>query len=555
MGKKVLGWLLFGVVLGGDIALTLYAGQDSAMSMQAYNFVFLAIMLGICVIGIAVGFRNMEKLESSFARASERIRQNFGGEKEKREGSVLKLDKLFNFPALDEKWKSFCRFVASSQGGMGDIEDYINEEEVDAVIHKRMLDMIPDILTSLGILGTFGGLVWGLRNFNPSDYTAMTSSVASLVEGIKVAFLTSIYGLSLSLVYSYNLRNSYTSVNNGLDDFLEEFHADILPAAEDESRDILIACQKEQTEAIRNMSKQFSNQLAASFEKVITPSFQKMNASLDQMVATLSTGQEAMMEQLLDSFLKQLRTTFSMEFDHFNLALKDLNEAQQQSTEYTKQLYETMSGQLSDSFVQEQKNMKNLVAELGSMQKEYIASSEKVLKENQRLLESQDASYRHLAEYMQEAEQSSAKFWVACNQTMQKYVNAAAAGLEGYAAAGEQSQKLYSANEKLVASYQTKMEEFVNYQKMVYETMDHVRSLLSAIAVNSDGKNVYMYKGSLGGNAFQNAGAELKNLQNMLEEQNQKQQELLEELVDCMRDLNRTASKNGGKFGLFKSGK
>lgn len=55
------------------------------------------------------------------------------------------------------------------------------------------------------------------------------------------------------------------------------------------------------------------------------------------------------MEQLLDSFLKQLRTTFSMEFDHFNLALKDLNEAQQQSTEYTKQLYETMSGQLSDS--------------------------------------------------------------------------------------------------------------------------------------------------------------------------------------------------------------
>ena len=265
MGKKVLGWLLFGVVLGGDIALTLYAGQDSAMSMQAYNFVFLAIMLGICVIGIAVGFRNMEKLESSFSRASERIRQNFGGEKEKREGSVLKLDKLFNFPALDEKWKSFCRFVASSQGGMGDIEDYINEEEVDAVIHKRMLDMIPDILTSLGILGTFVGLVWGLRNFNPSDYTAMTSSVASLVEGIKVAFLTSIYGLSLSLVYSYNLRNSYTSVNNGLDDFLEEFHADILPAAEDESRDILIACQKEQTEAIRNMSKQFSNQLAASF--------------------------------------------------------------------------------------------------------------------------------------------------------------------------------------------------------------------------------------------------------------------------------------------------
>ena len=59
---------------------------------------------------------------------------------------------------------------------MGDIEDTSNEEEVDVVTaDKRMLDMIPDILTSLGF-GHLVGLVWGLRNFNPSDYTAMTSS-------------------------------------------------------------------------------------------------------------------------------------------------------------------------------------------------------------------------------------------------------------------------------------------------------------------------------------------------------------------------------------------
>ena len=46
--------------------------------------------------------------------------------------------------------------------------------------------MVPDIFTSLGILGTFLGLVWGLRDFQPTDYSAMTSSVEALVEGIKV---------------------------------------------------------------------------------------------------------------------------------------------------------------------------------------------------------------------------------------------------------------------------------------------------------------------------------------------------------------------------------
>ena len=64
-----------------------------------------------------------------------------------------------------------------------------------------------DIFTSLGILGTFVGLVWGLKNFEPSSYETMTNSVASLVEGIKVAFLTSIYGIALAIVYTSGMKS------------------------------------------------------------------------------------------------------------------------------------------------------------------------------------------------------------------------------------------------------------------------------------------------------------------------------------------------------------
>lgn len=109
------------------------------------------------------------------------------------------------------------------------MEDYINEDLVDSSIHRSLLEMIPDMLTSLGILGTFIGLVWGLKNFNPANYDAMTSSVASLVEGIKVAFLTSIYGLALALVYTYNMRSSYDSLVTALDEFLDKFHAHVMP--------------------------------------------------------------------------------------------------------------------------------------------------------------------------------------------------------------------------------------------------------------------------------------------------------------------------------------
>ena len=62
------------------------------------------------------------------------------------------------------------------------MEDYINEDLVDNSIHRSLLEMIPDMLTPALciILGTFIGLVWGLKNFNPANYDAMTSSVTLL---------------------------------------------------------------------------------------------------------------------------------------------------------------------------------------------------------------------------------------------------------------------------------------------------------------------------------------------------------------------------------------
>jgi len=48
------------------------------------------------------------------------------------------------------------------------------------------------LVTTLGILGTFAGIVWGLLNF---DVTNIYGSVPQLLEGLKTAFFTSIAGM------------------------------------------------------------------------------------------------------------------------------------------------------------------------------------------------------------------------------------------------------------------------------------------------------------------------------------------------------------------------
>lgn len=57
---------------------------------------------------------------------------------------------------------------------------------------------IPNVFTTIGILGTFVGIYFGLRYF---DVNNITESIPTLLEGLKTAFTTSIWGISLSLVF------------------------------------------------------------------------------------------------------------------------------------------------------------------------------------------------------------------------------------------------------------------------------------------------------------------------------------------------------------------
>lgn len=59
-------------------------------------------------------------------------------------------------------------------------------------------DTIPNVFTTIGVLGTFVGIYFGLRNF---DVNNITESIPTLLEGLKTAFTTSIFGISLSLIF------------------------------------------------------------------------------------------------------------------------------------------------------------------------------------------------------------------------------------------------------------------------------------------------------------------------------------------------------------------
>lgn len=63
--------------------------------------------------------------------------------------------------------------------------------------HGFFVEHAPAVLVSLGILGTFIGIVIGLLDFNSHD---IKSSIEDLLDGLKTAFITSLVGMTLSIV-------------------------------------------------------------------------------------------------------------------------------------------------------------------------------------------------------------------------------------------------------------------------------------------------------------------------------------------------------------------
>ena len=540
MKKKITHSVLFVAVLAGTTALTLFAGRGN-LSSTIYNFVFLAVIAVLYLIAMFGGMFRMNNLSTAFHRAVEELTGMFKTPGKTDPRNLTYLGELFDDKYLDQKMDSFTDSINNSKEGLGDIEEFINEDELDIHVHKKLLEMVPDIFTSLGILGTFLGLVWGLRDFQPTDYSAMTSSVEALVEGIKVAFLTSIYGISFSIIYTFGMKGEYSSMTEELQGFLEKFHSYVMPTAENESRNLLLASQKLQTSAMKQMAEQFSVQMADSFEKVITPTFQKMNDSLDMLVSSVTRCQEDAIREISDEFLKQMNNSFHMQFRDFNVALDQLKKAQKENTAYTSAMYQTMSQKLSETYDKQDKAITDMVREMGGMQTRYMSTANRILSENQEIQKMQQQDYQHIVDYLKDAEKSAAKFWVACNQAMQKYVETAASSIERVGATGQASADLIQANSKMAEQFTAQMEDFAQYQRLSYKTMEQVRKLLSEVtAANTrdvsliaSGRNDSMDK-----------------LADLIAEQNERQQALLEEINKNMKELSKAAQK--GKFGLFR---
>ncbi len=106
--------------------------------------------------------------------------------------------------------------------------NFFNEERlVLSCCNMDWFNVVPGILTGLGLLFTFLGLAAGIHlgmgNFNAGDVniTEMTGQLRSLLQGASLAFITSIVGLCMAMIF----QNRFKSIRHKLLNEIVKFNA------------------------------------------------------------------------------------------------------------------------------------------------------------------------------------------------------------------------------------------------------------------------------------------------------------------------------------------
>lgn len=289
----VITYIAMGVVC---VCLNLF-GKNIALPNIIINGAMFVIVGLVFIVSITGSLTPIAGITADLINVSEKIEENakhshrFLWEKYREDKEELFRDRI-----LRERYKDFCyeldRVVHNDRSYYKcDIEDYIGLDLIDSIIHRESLNQVAGAMTGLGILGTFLGLTLGLQNFNTGTTAEITNSIEPLMEGIKVAFHTSIYGMVFSLVFNYVYKRRLDEAETAVRDFLSTYKKFVMPDTAAEGVNKLIELTEKQTKAIlqlENIANIRSRDQMEELGRIVDRFMEEMDRSLGRTFTKLS---------------------------------------------------------------------------------------------------------------------------------------------------------------------------------------------------------------------------------------------------------------------------
>ncbi len=223
-------YMLIIILLAGVTVLAVY-------SPDVLSLLFVLLMAGAIVVAILGGILPVLRYELALERGLDGIDRAMGVQSGSAWSAIRSDDEFFGQRVLDEAFDEYRSKVNSQQQNgqvLSDITEYVNEDMLSLHSWQTLVSQVPGMLTSLGILGTFIGLLIGIRGIGFSTVNDALTSVQTLLSGIQIAFYTSIAGVILSLIFNILYRSAWNTMLRSLGLFVDAFHKNVIPTVEEQ---------------------------------------------------------------------------------------------------------------------------------------------------------------------------------------------------------------------------------------------------------------------------------------------------------------------------------
>ena len=208
------------------------------------------------------------------------------------------------------------------------VEDYIND---DTVTHgpgnATLAELIPNLLTSLGILGTFMGLSRGLSTLNFADSTQLVEGIPVLLEGMRFAFGTSVAGISCSIIFNMLNRISQGSSYRAIDDFVNSFTTLAMSRPLDNDVQMIIQNQ-DRNYMLQGINDTLVDRLADNVGRSITRAMTPVTDSMDRFIIGTTRNQIDGVNRIVARFLDEMDRSLGNQFSAMSAAMDAVTQNQ-----------------------------------------------------------------------------------------------------------------------------------------------------------------------------------------------------------------------------------
>jgi hypothetical protein len=256
---------------------------------------------------------------------------------------------------------------------------------VDTPLNVEFFRHLPGLLTGIGIIGTFSGLIVGLSGFEPTGSAEVVkTSLGALMDGVQEAFLASagaiFAAMAITFVEKAILTRRYKQVES-LDQAIdalyeagagEEYLARLVKAAEentihtaqlkqslvDDLKQILTDLSERQITAQQIQSQQLTAGIEHAIQTGLQQPLDQIAAAVTQAAGQQGTAVQNMLENLLTAFMAKMDQTFGGQ-------IQGLNEMMAQSTAAMSEMQKGFEKLITDLGQTNQKATGDLTDKLG----------------------------------------------------------------------------------------------------------------------------------------------------------------------------------------------